>query len=54
MQQCGDCLNVYDESEYARCPDCSVGGDDYTHVIVFDKEAGEAKTVPKEEAHLYE
>lgn len=54
MQQCGDCLKVYDESEYAGCPDCSDDGDDYTHVIVFDKEAGEARSVPREDAHLYE
>ena len=54
MQQCGDCLKVYDESENAHCPFCSGGGDDYTHVIIWDKDAGEAKTVPKEDAHLYE
>jgi len=54
VQQCGDCLKVYDESEYAGCPYCSDDGDDYTHVIVFDKEAGEAKSVPREDAHLYE
>ena len=23
MQQCGDCLKIYDESESARCPFCS-------------------------------
>ncbi len=23
MQQCGDCLKIYDESEYAHCPFCS-------------------------------
>jgi len=22
MQQCGDCLKVYDESEYTHCPYC--------------------------------
>ena len=22
MQQCGDCLKIYDESEYAHCPYC--------------------------------
>ena len=22
MQQCGDCLKVYDESEYTQCPFC--------------------------------
>lgn len=54
MQQCGDCLKVFDESEYARCPFCSDDEDDYTHVIVFDKAAGVAKSVPKDEAHLYE
>lgn len=54
MQQCGDCLRVYDESEDAHGPFCSDDGDNYTHVIVFDKEAGLAKSVPKEDAHLYE
>ena len=23
MQQCGDCLRVYDESEYCHCPYCA-------------------------------
>lgn len=23
MQQCGDCLKVYDESEYPACPYCN-------------------------------
>lgn len=23
MQQCGDCLKVYDESDHARCPFCN-------------------------------
>jgi len=41
MQMCGECMKVYDESESI-------------HVIVYDKEAGIAKSVPKEEAHLYE
>lgn len=54
MQQCGDCLKVYDESEDAHCPFCWEPEDDYTHVIVFDHDAGVAKSVPKEEAHLYE
>jgi recombinational DNA repair protein RecR len=54
MQQCGDCLKVFDESEHARCPYCSDEEDDYTHVIVFDRAAGVAKSVPKDEAHLYE
>lgn len=30
------------------------GGDDYTHVIIWDKVAGEAISVPKEDLHLYE
>lgn len=54
MQMCGNCMKVYDESEYAKCPFCSNDKNQYTHVIVFDKEAGIAKSVPKEEAHLYE
>lgn len=37
MQMCGDCMKVYDECEYAKCPFCSDGNDEYTHVIVFDK-----------------
>lgn len=52
MQMCGNCSKVYDESEYAKCPFCSK--DEYTHVIVFDKKEGIAKSVPKEEAYLYE
>lgn len=54
MQMCGECMKVYDESEYAKCPYCYRDKDEYTHVIVFDKKAGIAKSVPKEEAHLYE
>ncbi len=54
MQQCGDCLQIYDESESTACPLCFDEEDEYTHVIVFDKQAGVAKTVPKDEAHLYE
>lgn len=54
MQMCGDCMKVYDESEYTKCPFCSDDKDEYTHVIVFDKKAGIAKSVPKEDAHLYE
>lgn len=34
MQQCDDCLKVFDESEYSRCPYCEgllydEGGDDF-------------------------
>ena len=29
MQQCGDCLKVYDESEFARCPYCVEDEDGY-------------------------
>ena len=54
MQMCGVCMKVYDESEYAKCPYCNRDKDEYTHVIVFDKKTGKAKSVPKEEAHLYE
>ncbi len=54
MQMCGDCMKIYDESEYAKCPFCSDDKNEYTHVIVFDKKAGVAKSVPKEDAHLYE
>ena len=25
MQQCGECLDIYDESEFARCPFCDDG-----------------------------
>ena len=25
MQQCGDCLKVYDESEFTHCPYCDDG-----------------------------
>lgn len=54
MQMCGNCMKVYDESEYAKCPFCSDDKDEYTHVIVFDRDDGVAKSVPKENAHLYE
>jgi predicted amidophosphoribosyltransferase len=47
MQMCGNCMKVYDESEYARCPFCSKNKDEYTHVSVFDKKAGVAKSLPK-------
>ncbi|WP_286905873.1 hypothetical protein [Clostridium sp. UBA1652] len=53
MQMCGDCMKVYDESEYSKCPFCSDDSDEYTHVIVFDRDAGVAKSVPKKDAHLY-
>ncbi|MDD4509375.1 MAG: hypothetical protein PHY23_00420 [Oscillospiraceae bacterium] len=52
MQMCGQCNKVYDESEYAKCPFCSK--EEYTHVIVFDKNDGTAKSVPQEDAQLYE
>lgn len=54
MQMCGDCMKVYDESEYAKCPFCSDDQDEYTHIIVFDKKDSIAKSVPKKDAHLYE
>jgi hypothetical protein len=47
-------MKVYDESEYARCPYSTNAKKEHTHVIVFDKKAGVAKSVPKEDAHLYE
>lgn len=54
MQQCGECGDIYDESESAGCPSCDDDdGDDYTHVIVSDRDTGEAKVVPRDEAHLY-
>lgn len=53
MQMCGDCMKVYDESEYSKCPFCSDDSDEYTHVIVFDRDAGVTKSVPKKDAHLY-
>jgi len=51
MQMCGECMKVYDESEYAKCSFCYKEKDEYMHVIVYDKEAGIAKSVPKEEVH---
>jgi RNA polymerase subunit RPABC4/transcription elongation factor Spt4 len=51
---CENCNKIYDESEYAKCPFCSIDEDEYTHVIIFDKNAGIAKSVPKEDAYLYE
>ena len=54
MQMCGNCGKVYDESEYSKCPFCHRNKHEYSHVIVYDKKEGKAKSVPKEEAHLYE
>lgn len=54
MQVCPECERVYDESEDCECPYCHAGGEDYSHVIVYDREKGEAIVVPREEAHLYE
>lgn len=53
MQMCGECMKVYDESEYAKCPFCYKDKNKETHVIVFDKKAGIVKIVPREESHLY-
>jgi hypothetical protein len=54
MQQCGHCLKIYDESEDAHCPFCFEDDERPTLSIVFDKVAGVAKVVPKEDAHLYD
>lgn len=53
MQMCGECMQVYDESEYAKCPYCS-DDEQPKYVIIYDKKAGIAKSVPEEEAYLYE
>ncbi len=47
-------MAVYDESDYSKCPFCSDDKDEYTHVIVFDKKAGIAKSVSKEDPYVYE
>lgn len=39
MQQCPNCGEVYDESEYAKCPYCHPSDDDYDPDI--DKEVEE-------------
>ncbi len=52
MQMCPECERYYDESETPECPYCH-SSDDYD-VIVYDRSTGEAKVVPKNEAHLYE
>lgn len=45
MQQCPNCGYVYDESEYASCPNCHPedGGND-GH-IVYDDSIGQAVTL---------
>ena len=54
MQMCGFCQQIYDEAESMGCPTCENVEEDYTHVIVFDKDECVAKSVPKEDAHLYD
>ena len=54
MQMCPFCGEVYDESEYVGCPSCHPDNDDETTmVIVYDREEGRAKAVPKSEADKY-
>lgn len=49
MQMCGNCMKVYDESEYAKCPFCSDDKDKNMNVIFFNEDTGGAKLVPKSE-----
>ncbi len=55
MQMCPNCDNIYDESEYSRCPYChDEDDDDREHtVIVYDRDEGCAKCVPESEAEKY-
>lgn len=50
---CPDCGCVYDESDYAHCPDCYEDDSEKSDVIVFDRELGEAIVVPWDEAEKY-
>lgn len=54
MQMCPECGRVYDESDYALCPNCYDSDTSEQDVIVFDHELGKAKVVSKSEAHKYE
>lgn len=54
---CPDCEKIYDESEYAGCPYCYDvdnydDGSEHT-IIVYDRDEGRAKYVPKSEAEKY-
>lgn len=49
MQMCGNCMKVYDESEYSKCPFCSDDKDEYMNVIFFDEDTGVEKSVTKSE-----
>lgn len=55
MQVCSECDYVYDESEYAQCPNCH--GYDSPHekiAFVTDSKTGEVIQVPTSQMHLYE
>lgn len=53
MQMCPECENIFDESE-GSCPYCEEEKGDYEYSIVYDRNAGEAIVVPKEDAWQYE
>ena len=50
MQMCPECGNYYDESEYAKCPNCHpVSGNPNDDVIVWDNEEEKLKVVKRSE-----
>lgn len=54
MQMRPECGGIYDESDYALCPNCYDQYSSEPDVIVYDRELGEAIIVPKSEAHKYQ
>lgn len=50
MQMCPECGSYYDESEYAKCPNCHpVSGNPNDDVIVWDNEEEKLKVVKRSE-----
>lgn len=54
MQMCPECWGVYDESDYALCPNCYDPYESEPDAIVYDHELGEEIIVPRSEAHKYQ
>lgn len=55
MQMCPECGTYYDESEYAKCPNCHpASGNPYDDVIVWDNEEEKLKVVKRSELEYSE
>ena len=48
MRMCDECMKLFDGSEYAKCPFCTVKERD-VQIIYTDKKTGEVKTKPGKE-----